>query len=80
MPKIMEGSEQTFCLVGQIESVSLIRSLQGANIIIFGAFQDLGEGIQVDTQRDRPVATVFGEPCPLKFNGDEGDVRVIHRL
>lgn len=80
MRGMRKGGEQTLGLVGQIESISIVGSLQSADVVVFSTLQDLGEGSQVDTQWDRPVATVFGKSRSLKFDGDERDVRVVHRL
>ena len=78
---VMEkGGGQTLGLVGQIECVSIVGSLQSANIVVFSTLQDLGEGSQVDAQRDRPVATILGKSRSFKLDGDERDVRVVHRL
>lgn len=71
---------RTLGLVCQIEGIGLVSSLQGANIVIFGTLQDLGERSKIDTQWDWPVTTIFGKSRSLKFDGDERDVGVVHRL
>jgi hypothetical protein len=69
-----EGDEQTLGLICQAESIRIVSSLQGADIVILCTLQDLGEGSEVDTQWDRPVTTVFGESRSLKLDGDERNV------
>lgn len=71
---------RTLGLICQVESVRIVSCLQGANVVILGTLQDLGERTQVDTQWDRPVATILGESRSLKFDGNERDVGVVHRL
>ena len=72
--------ERTLGLVCQVEGVCIVSGLQGTNVVIFGALQDLGERSEVHAQWDRPVTTIFRESRSLKLDGDERDVGVVHCL
>jgi hypothetical protein len=71
---------RTLGLVGQIQYVCVVCSLQGADVVVLGAFQDFGQRIEVDSERHRSITAVFLETRRLELHRDERDVGVVHGL
>jgi hypothetical protein len=70
----------TFGFVHEVKHVSFVSSFESANVVVFCAFEDLGETGEVDAERHWTIAAVSFESGRRKFHGDERDVRIVHRL
>ncbi len=79
--KIVFG--QSVALAGlelEVQHIWGVLGLEGKNIVVLGSTEDLGEGTEVDTERNVAIATVWGETLGLEHHGDERDVGVVHGL
>ena len=64
----------------QVDDVRRILGLEGQDVIVLRAAQDLCEGGEVDTERKVAIAAEGREGFGLEHHGDEGDVGVVHCL
>ena len=71
----------TLCaLENQVHDIRRILRLEREDVLVLCAPQDLGEGCEVDAERDVAVAAEGREGFGLEHHGDEGDVGVVHGL
>lgn len=61
-------------LKDQIQRIRRIGSLEGEDILVLGGAEDFGEGVQVDSESNVAVASVWRKPFMGKLHRDEGDV------
>ncbi|KAF5310237.1 hypothetical protein D9619_010439 [Psilocybe cf. subviscida] len=66
--------------VGHVEDVPLISGLEGGDVVVLGALEDLCEGSEVDAEGHGAVASVALEGGGGKLDADQGDVGVVHGL
>lgn len=64
----------------QVDDVRRILGLEGQDVIVLCAAQDLCEGGEVDTERKVAIAAEGREGLGLEHHGDESDVGVVHGL
>lgn len=67
-------------LKDQVQAVGRVLGLEGHDVVVLGGAEHLGQGGQVDTQRDVAVAPVGREAVGLEHHGHKRDVRVVHGL
>ena len=66
--------------VAGLERVSHVLSLDGDDVIVVGAFQDLGERGHVHADAHIAVAAVVLEAVGLELHSDQGHVGGVHGL
>jgi len=64
----------------QVDDVRRILGLEGEDVVVLCAAQDLGERGEVDAEREVAIAAEGREGLRLEHHGDESDVGVVHGL
>lgn len=64
----------------QVDNIRRILGLEGEDVIVLCAAQDLGERSEVDTERKVAIAAEGREGLGLEHHGNESDVGVVHGL
>lgn len=67
-------------LEGHGESISTLDGLEGDDVLVAGALEDLGEVGGVEAERDGLVAAVLGEAVRAHHESAQGHVGGVHRL
>jgi hypothetical protein len=67
-------------LEDEVEHVGRVVGLDRQDVLVLGRAQDLGEGAEVDAQRNVAVAAKGREALGLEHHRHERDVRVVHGL
>ena len=70
----------TWALKHESESVSLILSLEGDDIVISRALEHLGDAGKVETERQAAIASVVLKALASHQQRDEGNVGSVHSL
>lgn len=77
---VLAQSVALCALENQVDNIGRVLGLEGEDIFVLCAAEDLGEGGKVDAECEVAVAAERREGFGLEHHGDEGDVGVVHGL
>lgn len=71
---------RTFGFVSEGKNIGVVARFQGADIVVFCAFEDLCEGTEIHTEWERAIAAETFETRRVELDCYEGNVGVVHGL
>jgi hypothetical protein len=77
---VLADSVRLGTLEHEIDYVRRVLGFQSQNVIILSCAEDLGQGDQVDAEREGTVTAVWGEPFSLHDHRHKSNVGIVHGL